>query len=230
MELLTGCGAVEGETSPRSCDIQLWDFAFAGAAVSEEFLPRHHEYTIPLVNQTQRYLKWAEPVLGQDMDKSKALVAIWIGINDLIDSAEFTNVSFPEFYDELISAVIQQSVQPLFDEGYKAFMFPTLPPLDKMPNGLLGGSNPINRTMVDWWDDALVRNARSFSDMNPSAKTMVYDANTFLNRVLDEPDDFGIKDTKSFCRAYDNPKVADHPQRYGCRPLDEYFWYNAGHM
>ena len=227
---MTGCGAEKGYTSPRSCDIQLWDFAFAGAGVSEEFLPIHHDFTIPLVNQTQRYLKWAEPVLGPDMDKSKALVAIWIGINDIIDSAEFTDVSLPEFYDKLISAFVEQSVQPLFDEGYKNFLFPTMPPLDRMPMTLLGKGLPINKTMVDWWDEALVRNTRSFSDANRSAKTMVYDANTFLNRVLDDPDAYGIKNTDSYCRAYDNPKVAIHPELYGCRPLDEYFWYNAGHV
>lgn len=36
VEFLTGCGLEEGLTSPASCDIQLWDFAFAGADVSIE--------------------------------------------------------------------------------------------------------------------------------------------------------------------------------------------------
>lgn len=33
---LTGCGLEPGLTSPLSCDLQLWDFAFAGADVSTE--------------------------------------------------------------------------------------------------------------------------------------------------------------------------------------------------
>ena len=36
MEYLTGCGLQPGLTDPRSCDRQLWDFAFAGADISEE--------------------------------------------------------------------------------------------------------------------------------------------------------------------------------------------------
>lgn len=36
VEYLTGCGLKPGLTDPRSCKTQLWDFAFAGADVSEE--------------------------------------------------------------------------------------------------------------------------------------------------------------------------------------------------
>jgi hypothetical protein len=36
IEYLTGCGVKPGLTSPLTCKRQLWDFAFAGADVSEE--------------------------------------------------------------------------------------------------------------------------------------------------------------------------------------------------
>lgn len=36
VEYLTGCGLEPGLTSPTSCKLQLWDFAFAGSDVSEE--------------------------------------------------------------------------------------------------------------------------------------------------------------------------------------------------
>lgn len=36
VEFLTGCGVDEGLTSPSSCGVQLWDFAYAGADVSIE--------------------------------------------------------------------------------------------------------------------------------------------------------------------------------------------------
>jgi hypothetical protein len=35
VEFLTGCGFKDGLTDPRLCDVRLWDFAFAGADISE---------------------------------------------------------------------------------------------------------------------------------------------------------------------------------------------------
>ncbi len=228
--MLTGCGVETGETSPRSCKTQLWDFAFAGADVSEEFLPLHHDFTIPLVNQTQQYLTWAEPVIGRDMDKSKVLVAIWIGINDVNDSADFGDEALQEFYGRLITAVINQSVGPLYDAGYKNFLFVNLPPLDRTPKNLREERPRPNKTMIGWWNEALKRHSRSLSSANPAVKTMVYDANRFLNEVLDNPDPYGIMDTTSFCPSYAEPEVLTDPGKYGCKPLDKYFWYNSGHM
>lgn len=36
LEFLTGCAVEDGLWSPRDCDVQLWDFAVAGANVAEE--------------------------------------------------------------------------------------------------------------------------------------------------------------------------------------------------
>ncbi|GAP83226.2 putative lysophospholipase A [Rosellinia necatrix] len=230
VEYLTGCGLEPGETLPRDCDVQLWNFAFAGADVSLEYLPQHHDYTIPLVNQTQQYLTWAEPVIGKKMDKSKALVAFWIGINDINDSSKFTNVSFPAFYDQLIDAVFAQSVQSMYEAGYKNFLFINLPPLDRTAANVLSVTPRPNKTMIGWWGDSLAAHSMKFAAQNEHAKAMVYDANIFLNGVLDEPWKYGIENTISYCSDYADPDVQEHPVLHGCLPLDRYFWYNAGHM
>ncbi|KAI1340183.1 carbohydrate esterase family 16 protein [Xylariaceae sp. FL0016] len=229
VEFLTGCAAENGEYLPHDCKIQLWDFAFAGADVSIEFLEQHHESTVPLVNQTQQYLNWAEPVIGKKMDKSKALVAVWIGINDIIDSAEL-DVSFPEFYDDLISAVFEQTVQPMFDADYKNFLFINLPPLDRTSANVMSDSPSPSKEMIGWWDDALAQHSRRFSVDHPNANTMLYDANTFLNGVLDEPEKYDIKDTTTYCLSFDEPGVQTNPEKFGCHPLDDYFWFNSAHM
>ncbi|KAI0873793.1 hypothetical protein GGS24DRAFT_377848 [Hypoxylon argillaceum] len=230
VEYLTGCGLAPGETPPQDCAIQLWDFAFAGADVSLEYLPQHHNFTVPLVNQTQQYLQWAEPVIGKKMDKSKALVAFWIGINDINDSSKFTNVSFPAFYDGLIDAVFQQSVRPLYEIGYKSFLFLNLPPLDRTADNVVSETPLPNKTMIGWWGDSLAKHSNMFAAENKDAKTMMYDANAFLNGVLDDPGRYGIQNTTSYCLDYADPDVQEHPGLHGCLPLDSYFWYNSGHM
>ncbi|GAW13091.1 hypothetical protein ANO14919_024690 [Xylariales sp. No.14919] len=230
VEYLTGCGLEPGETLPQDCAVQLWNFAFAGADVSLEYLSQHHDYTIPLVNQTQQYLTWAEPVIGKRMDKPRALVAVWIGINDINDSSEFTNVSFPAFYDELIDTVFTQSVRPMYEAGYKNFLFINLPPLDRTAANVLSLTPLPNKTMIGWWGDSLARHSETFAAGNADVTAMVYDANRFLNGVLDKPWKYDIKNTISYCLDYADPDVLQQPVLHGCLPLDDYFWYNSGHM
>ncbi|KAI0014953.1 hypothetical protein F4780DRAFT_132062, partial [Xylariomycetidae sp. FL0641] len=230
-EFLTGCGGLEAdETLPSTCDRQLWDFAFAGADVSAAFLPPHHNDTVPLVNQTQQYLAWAEPVLGPGMDKARALVAVWIGINDIIDSADFRNVSFPAFYDKLITAVFEETVAPMYAAGYARFLLVNLPPLDRTAANVATDTPLPSREMVAWWNDALARHTAAFAASHPDATALLYDANTFLNRVLDHPARYGIRNTTAYCEAFENPDVQRHPAKYGCLSLDQYFWFNSAHM
>ncbi|KAI0399565.1 hypothetical protein F4802DRAFT_612077 [Xylaria palmicola] len=230
VEYLTGCGLEPGETLPQDCPVQLWDFAFAGADVSLQHLRQHHDFTIPLVNQTQQYLQWAEPVIGGRMEKARALVAFWIGINDINDSAKFTNVSFPAFYNALVGTMFAQSVAPMYAAGYRDFLFVNLPPLDRTAANAASVSPLPNKTMIGWWGGSLARHSNAFAAGNRDMRSMVYDANTFLNGVLDEPGKYGITNTTSYCADYADPDVQDFPEQHGCLPLDQYFWYNSGHM
>ena len=229
MEHLTGCGLRDG-TLPSTCDIQLWNFAFAGADVSEEFLPLHHDYTIPLVNQTQQYLTYAEPVIGKKMDKRHALVTVWIGINDVNDSVkQLTNVSLPKFWAKEISAVFEQTAMPMFGAGYKNFLFVNLPPLDRTSaNQKLAQPRP-SKQEVGYWNSELAAQAKAFGKQT-GAKAMVYDANSFLNGVMDHPERYDITNTTDYCVAYNQIEVLSNPEKFGCAPLENYFWYNSGHL
>ncbi|ORY56356.1 uncharacterized protein BCR38DRAFT_356006 [Pseudomassariella vexata] len=231
VEYLTGCGLHNG-TLPQSCDIQLWDFAFAGAGVSEAFLPLHHDFTVPLVNQTQQYLSWAEPVIGgRNMDKSSALVAVWIGINDINDSVnQLTGIAFREFWDRIVSAVFEQSVKPMYEAGYNNFLFVNLPPLDRTAANQKRLLPRPSKAEIGWWNRALEKQSKAFAQQNTNVKTMFYDANTFLNGIMDNPGTYGITNTTNYCPAYNQLDVLTDPNKYGCQPLDEYFWYNSGHM
>ncbi|KAI1867891.1 uncharacterized protein JN550_006698 [Neoarthrinium moseri] len=231
LEFLTGCG-LENGTLPSTCDVQLWDFACAGAAVSDEYLPRHADYVNPLVNQTQQYLTYAEPVIGVDMDKSKALVAIWIGINDVVDTVNSLSdsIGYKDFWSEIISAIFSQSVQPMYDAGYRDFLLLNLPPLDRTSaNQKLVLSRPSTRA-IRYWNEKLAGQADVFAQDNSGANMMVYDANMFLNGVMDDPEPYGITNTRDYCDAWDEPDVATDPAKYGCEPLDQYFWFNSAHL
>lgn len=229
VEFLSGCGVADGLHSPAACDVQLWDFAFAGADVSEAFTPLHHDYTVPLVNQTQQYLTWAEPVIGRRIDKERALVAIWIGINDMNDLADYEG-DFQALYDQILDAVFRQTVQPLYKAGYHDFLLVNLPPLDRTP-GNVGVEEPSpSKQMLDWWNGSLDKHTARFAHGHKDATALVYDANSFLNRVLDHPAKYGFENTTAFCPGYADETVVTDPGKFGCTPIEGYFWFNSGHM
>ncbi|KAG9721691.1 carbohydrate esterase family 16 protein, partial [Aureobasidium melanogenum] len=191
VEYLTGCGLKPGLTSPLSCKTQLWDFAFGGADISTKYTPRHHNYTVMLEEQVQQFLTYAQPTLSNFIDPSKTLVAFWIGINDIDDSAKYT-VDFAAFYDMLITTLFA-SVQNVYDTGYRNFLFMNLPPLDRTPGNVLKTTPLPNTTMINWWDSTLTSHIQAFRKQNPEANAFGFDANGFLNGILDSPDKYGIK-------------------------------------
>lgn len=221
VEYLTGCGLEPGFTSPRDCDIQLWDFAFGGADVSTAYTPLHHNFTTSLVNQTIQFEEYGDPVLSKFIDKAKTLVGVWIGINDINDSAEY-EVDFPTFYNKLVSTIFAR-MQRIYDLGYKDFLVINLPPLDRTPGNVVREGGPLpNKTMIDWYDEALYNHSVSFQDHHRGSKVMYFDANTFLNRVLDEPAQYDIHNSIGYCASYDQPYVDTDPEMYGCLPLNQY--------
>lgn len=236
VEHLTGCAVENGQYSPTSCSIQPWDFAWSGASVGEQFLPRHTSRTVPLVNQTQQYLTYADPVLRSaanvNLDKSKSLVAIWIGINDVFDSRTYkpTNISFKNFWAQEIQAVFQQSVAPLAKSGFNNFLFLTLPPLDRIQSNQGKASPYPTKSALGWWNSALASQANAFQKSNAGTKCMVYDANTFLNGVMDNPGNYNITNTTNYCPGWQQSDVLTNPGKYGCIPMNQYFWFNAVHM
>ncbi|KAL2830738.1 hypothetical protein BJY01DRAFT_111427 [Aspergillus pseudoustus] len=234
IEYLTGCGLKEGLTSPLSCKKQLWDFAFAGADISAELLPLHHDYTTSLVNQITQYLTHAHPVLAPRIVKPKnALVAVWIGINDINDSADNSTIaSFPAFYDTLMSTLFD-SFGTLHAAGYKEYLLLNLPPLDRTPanQDRQPGDRSPNATQIAWFNGALVDHAAGFKKRYRDTGVRVFDAHSVLSGVLDNPARYGIVNTSDFCLGYDQPDIADNYEAYGCpTPLSEYFWYNSGHI
>lgn len=223
VEFLTDCALTPGLYDPQTCgDKQLWDFAFAGSDISEEYLPLHHNFTVSLVNQILQFQEYAQPVLQDIVDPSKTLVIIWIGINDIGDSAEL-DVDFPSFYNELITTEFA-SAQMIHDLGYRDFLFMKLPPLNRTPPNLIRAAGPLpNATMIEWWDETLMRHAWEFEERNGErTNVMVYDTTGFLNYVLDHPSEFGVVNTTDYCAAYDQPFINTDPGMYGCEPLEEY--------
>ncbi|KAN0089871.1 carbohydrate esterase family 16 protein [Hyaloscypha variabilis] len=228
VEYLTGCFS----GLPSKCKRQLWDFAFAGSDVSTTYTPLHHNFTVSFVNQIKQWAIYAKPVISVDL--SKALVAIFIGINDISDSSKYTfprnnATDFPSFYSEIIQTEFQ-AIEQIYDAGYRDFLFMNLPPLDRTPSNQ-ATSHPLpNSTMVHEYNAIISTSASKFSASHPGTTALVFDTYSFLSGILDNPSEYGIKNTTGFCPNYDAPDIATNYAAYGCLPIQEYFWYDAGHI
>ena len=88
------------------------------------------------MNQTRQFAEYGFPALSssdQVPDKDDALVAVWMGINDINDSADGelipAGMSFPEFYKNLQESLFEALEKNVYAKGYRKFLFVTLPPL-----------------------------------------------------------------------------------------------------
>ncbi|KAH8640963.1 carbohydrate esterase family 16 protein [Alternaria alternata] len=229
VEFLTECGIEDGLHDPRKCDVQLWDFAYAGANTINEagFTPLHHNHTVSLERQVEQFVSYGNPALKSiDLNKKKALVAIWIGINDINDlvSTQGKNATFAPSYEKVQDRLFK-SVEKIYSLGYKNFLFMNLPPLDRGP-----GTPNVNASMISSFNKIHAAHADAFQSQHKDVKVLQFDVNSVLNNVLDHYQDYGFKNVTNYCPGYNQPDILTDPGKYGCTELDTFFWYNSGHL
>ncbi|KAH8599453.1 hypothetical protein B0O99DRAFT_738318 [Bisporella sp. PMI_857] len=233
VEFLTGCFS----GLPSKCRTQLWDFAFAGADISTSYMPLHHDYTIPFVDQIKQYTTYAHPVLyprRSNPNPKKSLVALWIGINDINDSAKYTfprngTSNFAEYYDLLIAEMFE-SLENLYSAGYRNFLVVGLPNLDQSPANQKTSTPLPNLSMIQSFNGLLANRSKAFQSTHRGTKNLVFDTHAYLSSIFANASTYGITNTTSFCPRYNAPDIAANYAAYGCSAPDAYFWYNSGHI
>lgn len=164
------------------------------------------------------------------VDPSETLVAIWIGINDINDTADQDD-DLAALYEAMISAIFDESVTALHSAGYRHFLLLNLPPLDRTPSNVKRSQPVPSKAQVASWGSRLRQHSEGFAASHAGATALVYDANGFLNGVLDDGAAYGIHNTTGFCAGYVDAEVLTKWAAYNCSgPIEDYFWFNAGHM
>ncbi|KAI2476563.1 Lipase GDSL domain containing protein [Pyrenophora tritici-repentis] len=229
VEYLTNCGVQPGLHDPQDCAIQLWDFAYAGADVVEEagVTPLHHNHTVSFERQVEQFVRYGNPALELiQLSKEDALVAVWIGINDINDlvGTQGRNASFAPLYEK-VQKNIFKNVERVYELGYRNFLFMNLPPLDRGP-----GTPSVNASLVEVFNRIHVEHTDAFREEHCEATVLQFDVNGVLNRVLGEYQDYGFSNVTDFCPGYNQPDILSDPEKYVCTDLDTYFWFNSGHL
>ncbi|KAL0064800.1 hypothetical protein AAF712_008197 [Marasmius tenuissimus] len=208
VEFLSGCF----QGLPSECKTQLWDFAFAGADVDAALLPRHHDYTLQLVEQVDQWIQYASDVIPHP--DNETLTAWWIGINDTGDS--FGNSSIPDFraFWEKEMASYFNAVQLAYNAGLTTHLFLNVPPGERSPSWVGRPDAPQVRSHINLFNEVMDEYRDRFAKQNPGATVMFFDANAWFNSVLDDPARFGFTNVTG-------SNTSPDPQGF--------FWYNAGH-
>jgi phospholipase/lecithinase/hemolysin len=194
--------------------------------------PLHHNFTISYENQVRQWYDYGRSVL--EPNYSTALVASWIGINDINDSAKYSfpygnATDFASLYREMISSEFD-ALESVYEDGYRSFLFMNLPTLDRTPGNQLVADPLPSTEMIGLFNSQLNESAKAFSASHDGAVAMVFDVYGFLSQVMDNPADFDIKNTTSYCPAYAAWDIDTNYASYGCLPIYDYFWYNTGHI
>ena len=180
--------------------------------------------------QIQQFISYGDPALSPLLPKPNTLIASWIGINDIADSAKISRANRSPTYYATLQAKHMQLFDRVYDLGYRHFLFLNLPPLDRIP-AFIGAADPrVNRTMVRWFNDELESAVGRFAGNHSDASVGVFDVDALLRRVLDEPRRFQIVNTTGFCAGFYQLDVLTRPWKYGCKPLRGYFWYDSLHV
>ena len=178
---------------------QLWDFAFAGADVSTQFTTLHHNYSVDLVSQINQYLTYAAEPLASNLAPENTLVAIFIGINDISDTAKWTNItSFPDLYSSIIATALDSATSLASSRGggFESFLFLNLPPLEKTPGNVAAAAKNQSvypsYAQVSAWNGILEEQVGAWKETAGVRDAWVFDTYGYLNQVIEEPERFGI--------------------------------------
>ncbi|PBP18310.1 hypothetical protein BUE80_DR010802, partial [Diplocarpon rosae] len=139
--------------------------------------PLHHNYTVSFEDQVTQWSLYAKPVLPVDV--SRALVAVFIGINDILDTAAYTfprddAPDLPALYRKIIDAELA-SVEGIYAAGYRNFLFLNLPPLDRTPGNQVRADPLPNATMIRQYNELVTSRAAAFAASHPASSAWVFD-------------------------------------------------------
>ncbi|CUA66737.1 ABC transporter G family member 9 [Rhizoctonia solani] len=194
IQMITGC--YEGH--PSDCPRILWDFAWAGATIDANIVPLESEVIIPLTDQA---VQWAQARNDNLLEApgSSSLAAFFIGINDMLGTTSWKNVTdWDAFWNKALDSYFK-AVDQVYDTGLRSFLFLNVPNLSRSP-GLVDNPDVANHaTQVKTFNSLLEQRIKCFKASKYGVSVASFDIDKLMNGVLDNPGGFGFTNTTGFC-------------------------------
>jgi len=213
-------------------DTRVFNLASGGATTDAKLVTPFEPTVLSLVDQVGQFDEFLSPPPAEaQWQSSNSLFAIMIGINDVGNSWDWTNVTQSGFHKVLLNRYFEQ-VENLFSKGARSFLFINVPPIDRAPLFIeQGAANAakVKASLADY-NAQLANFIRNFEATHRGLDQIVlFDANNLFDILLDNATPLGFVNSTGFCAAYENGTPGTTTQVAGCAPVSNYFWLNTLH-
>ncbi|KXN91441.1 hypothetical protein AN958_00703 [Leucoagaricus sp. SymC.cos] len=214
-------------------DMSVFNLASGGATIDAALVPPFLPTVLSIVDQVQQFKTFlSHKPAGAKWDSSDSLFAFWIGINDVGNSAGWTNITRPGFYTTLMERLTTQ-LDELHALGARSFLFLTVPPTDRSPLVLQQGrqASTLMHSFISEYNTQLQVTLKRFQQKNSVNDMVLFDTQPVFNSLLDSADVVGYVNVTGWCTAYENGigSFGKNTQVGGCAPVASYFWLNSLH-
>ncbi|KAK1454795.1 GDSL-like Lipase/Acylhydrolase [Colletotrichum melonis] len=171
--------------------ILTYDFAVTGATTDKDIVDTYAQYCVD--DQVDQYKQYVSSVVN----KNNALVAVWIGINDVGEP----------FWDKVSAPVTKimdryfELLQTLADDGLKNFVLLSVPPFSDQIPAMIGQSETDLarlRSDITSYNAALETRLATFKSANSGVKGLVFDTKPSFDTVVENFAQYGAKDATCY--------------------------------
>ncbi|TDZ48352.1 Acetylesterase [Colletotrichum trifolii] len=168
-----------------------YDFAVTGATTDKAIVDTYAQYCVD--DQVDQYKQYA----SSKVDRANALVAIWIGINDVGEP----------FWDKQSAPVAKimdryfELLQTLADDGLNNFALLTVPPFSDQIPAMIGQSETDLQRLRDditAYNKGLNDRLATFKSANSGVKALVFDTKPSFDAVVGNFAKYGAKDATCY--------------------------------
>ncbi|KAG9318920.1 carbohydrate esterase family 16 protein [Chiua virens] len=199
--------------------LNTFNLAYDGATIDSALVTPY----LPTTKFLSSTSTWSSKPAGAQWNSTNSLFAIWIGINDVGNSFDWTNITQFQFYGTLTDRLFSQ-VDDLYNAGARNFLFLTVPPINRARAFLQIGPKAVAQvgTEVMNYNTQLTQKVRDFEQNHTDLDGVtVLDTQPIFNTLLDEWQTFGFVNVTGYCAAYEGGTPTSTYQVEG--------WLNALH-
>ncbi|CAJ2504764.1 Uu.00g121580.m01.CDS01 [Anthostomella pinea] len=188
---------------------------------------------LSLVEQVQQYLTQLEPIMGPRINKDKAIVFIWIGLNDMGQYRKLNGKDFLETAERVNTPIFTEAIQPMYEKGFKNFVLFNLQPLDQSPSnqerkGKVESPSPTPEKIKDV-NKMLDGLKKEYNKKLKDAKIELYDVNSLLTKMTKNPAKYGFTNTKGPDQQF-RTQAFNPDSSTNLELLRSYYWWDKVHL